>query len=384
MKTNESKQQKANLKLSYELASVWFGAHVGPGFATGAMLCIYFTGCGWNALWMPMVTMILEGIVFYSAMETARTYHAFTYRKVVDVIFAPFNKVIGPIVDIVTCWTGFLGLGVTFAACGTIMNSMLGWPELVGSTLMAVISIVIAIYGQKLVRKVSGILSIALLAVLIVTCVGTIALQWDTLAGYITSRYVPEGVTGWNIFMYIILYCAFCSGHSNHVVACSDAITCEKESRWAAIFGALMNGSMMTLVVLSMLAFVPDVFGMDSPFVYALGQTFPGAVSIIYAVFLNLALASSGVTIVYGLAKRAQDWVPKSVEKETSRLLIPSLIFSVAGIAVSSMGLYGLFSGPFKYNNYVYIFMVVIPYIFIAPMKYRKKQRELDQQAQQS
>ncbi len=374
-------KQKPNLKLSYELASVWFGAHVGPGFATGAMLCMYFTSCGWNALWMPIVTMALEGIVFYSAMEMARTHKAFTYRKVVDAIFHPFHKVLGPLIDFITCWTGFLGLGVTFAACGSSLNSLFGWPKMIGNILMAVASVLIALYGQKLVRKVSGGLSICLLAVLSITCIVTIVSQWDTIAGYISSRYVPEGIDGKQIFMFIILYCAFCSGHSNHVVACSDAISNEKESRWAAVFGTLMNGCMMTLIVLSMLAYIPDVFGMDSPFVYTLGQTFPSGVTIIYAVFLNLALISSGVTIVFGLAKRAQEWVPQSVKKESTRLLIPSVLFSVAGILVSSMGLYGIFSGPFKYNNYVYIFILVIPYIFIAPFRYRRKQKELDEQS---
>ena len=70
---NESKAvTKGTLAAGFSVASVWFGTHVGAGFATGNQVLNYYVQYGWTAVLFPLISMGILAYVIYVIMKFAR------------------------------------------------------------------------------------------------------------------------------------------------------------------------------------------------------------------------------------------------------------------------------------------------------------------------
>ena len=63
---------KGTLAAGFSVASVWFGTHVGAGFATGNQVLQYYVGYGWTAVIFPLISMGILAYVIYVIMKFAR------------------------------------------------------------------------------------------------------------------------------------------------------------------------------------------------------------------------------------------------------------------------------------------------------------------------
>ena len=57
--------QKSSWAAAFTVASVWFGTHVGGGFASGNQVIQYFAQYGWTAAIFPLLAMGLLAYVIY-------------------------------------------------------------------------------------------------------------------------------------------------------------------------------------------------------------------------------------------------------------------------------------------------------------------------------
>ena len=53
----DNKKLKSSWAAAFTVASVWFGTHVGAGFATGNQVVNYFVQYGWTAAIFPLLAM---------------------------------------------------------------------------------------------------------------------------------------------------------------------------------------------------------------------------------------------------------------------------------------------------------------------------------------
>lgn len=56
---------KGTWAAGFSVASVWFGTHVGAGFATGNQVLSYFVNYGWTAVIFPLISMGILAYVIY-------------------------------------------------------------------------------------------------------------------------------------------------------------------------------------------------------------------------------------------------------------------------------------------------------------------------------
>ncbi|OUO93420.1 hypothetical protein [Cloacibacillus sp. An23] len=76
------------------VACVWFGTHIGPGFASGAQLVQYFVGYGWLGVYVgPIVLMIISSWIVYYVLETCRLYQVYNYHDFYNVVFGRYRKI---------------------------------------------------------------------------------------------------------------------------------------------------------------------------------------------------------------------------------------------------------------------------------------------------
>ena len=82
---------KSGLATMFSVAAVWFGTHVGGGFATGNQTVQYFVKFGYTALFMPAIIIILLGWCYYNGAVMAKNHKAFRYDELAHHLYAPFS-----------------------------------------------------------------------------------------------------------------------------------------------------------------------------------------------------------------------------------------------------------------------------------------------------
>ena len=68
----DNKKLKSSWAAAFTVASVWFGTHVGAGFATGNQVVNYFVQYGWTAAIFPLLAMGILAVVMYIMMKFAK------------------------------------------------------------------------------------------------------------------------------------------------------------------------------------------------------------------------------------------------------------------------------------------------------------------------
>ena len=64
----DNKKLKSSWAAAFTVASVWFGTHVGAGFATGNQANTYYVGLGWAGIVSAIVAMLLLTLTMREAM----------------------------------------------------------------------------------------------------------------------------------------------------------------------------------------------------------------------------------------------------------------------------------------------------------------------------
>ena len=89
---SSSTASRAGWGTAFSVASVWFGTHVGGGFATGNQAIQYYVQYGWLASFLPMVAMGILALVLKELMTMAITRKMYTYKEVFTELWAPYTK----------------------------------------------------------------------------------------------------------------------------------------------------------------------------------------------------------------------------------------------------------------------------------------------------
>ena len=95
-------RHSGDIKRSFPMAATQLGSHIGPGFASGVILVVYFARYGSHVLWMVPLLFVLCCIFYYLCIEWSRLTKKYDRLSFFNNIYAPYNKAAMPIVDIVT------------------------------------------------------------------------------------------------------------------------------------------------------------------------------------------------------------------------------------------------------------------------------------------
>lgn len=69
---SENSKSKVGFLTAFQVAAVWFGAHVGGGFATGNQTMNFFVKYGWHSIWLPAVIIIIIGLTYRESLVLAK------------------------------------------------------------------------------------------------------------------------------------------------------------------------------------------------------------------------------------------------------------------------------------------------------------------------
>lgn len=153
---------KGTLAAGFSVASVWFGTHVGAGFATGNQVIQYYVSYGWTAVLFPLLSMGILAYVIYVIMKFARLRgldnYADTFRELwspypwLSITFEIFYIII-ILAAVAAAISGAAGLLDDFMHIGTLASTLI----------VAVLLIVLCLFGVKLIIAASTVLSTGIL-----------------------------------------------------------------------------------------------------------------------------------------------------------------------------------------------------------------------------
>ena len=353
----DNKKLKSSWAAAFTVASVWFGTHVGAGFATGNQVVNYFVQYGWTAAIFPLLAMGILAVVMYIMMKFAKlsgfdnykdTYRALYPKPWMEVFFEIFYIII-ILAAVASCVDG----------AGGIVKSLIDLPDIVCNLVIIALLILLSIFGVDLIIKASTVLSTAILIVTAILVIMGFVVPIDAVAqelatenaayasipaiADVTSQKGLEGV--WRgVFVYAAFQCVSVPA----MIAASTELT-HKGVKRASILGWLMNGGALAASGAMLLRWYPiltaikstgvdtvasiaarhigDVMKLPNQSVVTLMGSGYTWLFIVYTILLFCAFVSTSVTLVYSMIQRFEGHCfPKAIKSKAVRSVIVGLI----------------------------------------------------------
>jgi uncharacterized membrane protein YkvI len=366
-------KKKVVLPAVIGVAAVWFGSHAGGGFATGRQEVEFFVQFGWHSLWIGMLAMLIMGAAIFFGLELARVYKTHDYKSFFKKLYAPYEIVFANLWDLLYLYATLLGTAVAIAGASELLNQSLHIPYGIAVIIIGGILLLFTVFGSGLVRSASAAMAAFIVgALLIVTFLG-IKMGAANLGNVVSQKITTAGFG--KILWMALLYGAFQSVLIAPIVSVSEPLKTRKNSFMAALYGFLVNGTMLTLVCIMLLSFYPAVVKEKLPVYFVTTQLGHNWLYALYSLILFFALISTGVGLIFGVVKRfeaawtKENRIFKTVRIKRITICVTCLLVSTG---ISLFGLIAIVAKGYGSLGYGAIFLNIIPLLIIAPIKIKK------------
>ncbi|MDY3051638.1 MAG: beta-carotene 15,15'-monooxygenase [Ndongobacter sp.] len=369
----DNKKTNVGWGVIFSVAAVWFGTHVGGGFATGNQTMQYFVGYGWPTVFMPFLIICLLGWCYYNGTVMAKNHQAFRYDELAQHLYSPFGTAGKIFFDIAFFILVVVGAGIAIAGAGSLFENLFGLNYYIGIIGTGLIFFVLTIFGADLVRKSSTIISLFILVALLCLLVPGLSSGAANLKVLLSEGYM-EG--SWlDCIWKGLLYAGFQSLVVASIISTSQPLKTSKSCARFAIMGVVLNGVMIALCAIMLLSYMPGIKENTLPILEIAKQQNIGLLTVAYSVSLFGAFVTTGVGVVFGLVARFENVVLTGVPIVQRRMLISFLALLVS-VIMSVVGLTKLVAVGYGWIGRVCVFFLVIPLAIIAPIKNRKFKKE--------
>ena len=389
-----NKAAKGTWAAAFTVGSVWFGTHVGGGFASGNQVVSYFSQYGIWAAVLPILAMGLLALVMYTVMKFAKLSGFTNYKDTFSALYPkPWMEVFFEIFYIVIL---LAAVAAAVAGAGEVLANFFGVDysmtanKLIFNLIIVAVLIILSIFGVKLVIAASTVLSIAIListAVVVIAGFDAISAQLLAENGLEAAAYVDN--TGEAIWRGIFVYAAFQCVSIPAMIASSEGLTLKGVKR-ANILGWLMNGLALAASTAMLARWYPllkalqdgGVAGFTTAASGIPNQTVLTLVGIkwlmvIFSVLLFCAFVSTSVTLVFTMIQRFQGHCfPKAIPNEKIRGVIVGVVVIAICFAISLLGLGNIIKYAYGYDGYYAILVIFLPVLIWGLPKVKKLSAE--------
>ena len=391
---NKNSSLKSGWAVAFTVASVWFGTHVGGGFASGNQVVNYFSQYGWTAAIYPIIAMGILALIMYVVMKFAKLGGYTNYKDTFAALYPkPWMEVFFEIFYIVIL---LAAVAAAVAGAGEVLANFIGVDYTVASNkimfnlIIVAVLIVLSIFGIKLVRAASTVLSTAILITTAVVVIAGFAADFDAISAKLLTENAlqPAAYTvapGKAIWLGIVVYAAFQCVSIPAMIAASEDLSVKGIKR-ANILGWLMNGLALCASGAMLTRWYPllatlqanGIEGFTNAVSGIPNQTVLTLVGIkwiiaIFSILLFSAFVSTSVTLVFTMIQRFQGYCfPKAITNEKVRGVIVGVIVIAICFAISLLGLSGIIKYAYGYDGYYAILVIFIPVLIWGIPKIKK------------
>jgi uncharacterized membrane protein YkvI len=338
---------------------------IGGGYATGRELAEYFAPAGpWGGLAGMLLATAIWSLIAALTFALARAMGTYDYHSF-------FQRLLGP------AWVAFevayvifviLILAVFGAAAGAIGAALFGWPDIVGSALLAVAIVGIVTFGAHSVEELFKYASILIYAVYGLFLILALASFGDGIAnGFATAPsasgdWVSGGLTyaSYNIVGAVIVLPML-----RHLTSQRDAVVAGVIAGPLAMLPAI-------LFFAAMMAFYPGIADETLPSDFLLNQMGVPAFHLLFQVMIFAALLESGVGAVHAINERIAGTLlaRRGIELgRSARALIASAILIGCVFVAARIGLVELIASGYRLLAWLFLLVFVAPLLTIGVVR---------------
>jgi uncharacterized membrane protein YkvI len=355
----------------FTVASVWFGTHVGGGFATGKQIIQYFVQYGWTAAVYPLLAMGMLAYIMFVMMRFARLRGIDNYKDAFCELWQPYPKM-ELTFELFYIIIILAAMASAVAGAASLVESLLGLPYGLSVVIIAAVLVVLSIFGVKLIITASTILSTGILIVTGIMVVSGISTHTAQI-GTALSAGISSPLTAF--WRGVLVYCAFQCVSIPAMIAAATTLN-QGGVKKAAILGGLMNGIALALSGLMLLGWYDEIVAagkLTLPNLFVAQSIGWNWLIGVYSILLFCAFISTCITLVYTMINRFEGKMfPKQITNViVRRTLVGAIVIGIC-MSISFLGLSSIVKYGYGYCGYLSLVVVVLPVLFIGTRKNKK------------
>lgn len=369
----EKKKRKLQIPIFLGVASVWFGTHAGPGSASGNMTASYYASFGKWGFITPIIAMGIMALAIYYALEYSRLKGITSFNEFTKSFFHPYEKIFLAFYEVTFLVTVLMVLGGSLATGAEIMKEYWNLPILIGTGLLILAAMVLSMYGQRLVRSSSTVMTIFIVfALTAIAVAGLASPDSDFMGQWQSTSFADHSFLDAAILA--IVYAGFMSaGTMANTISVSEGLRSKKDSLKAAGIGMLMNIFLILIVVVLLFAY-PQNLNDTLPNFTIINNTNISFLIFAYVIMVVLAVLSSIVSYAFTSLARYSSLLP--IKEGMTRDIVTLLLLFVITFSISLLGLDVIVSQGYKYIGYAVIPTLIIPTIALGGRKIKEAEKE--------
>jgi len=322
----------------------------------------------------PLLAMGILAFVIYIVIEYCRQNELTSYKEFFNHFFSPYEKVFSILFDILFFFTYFMVVGASLATGGKILANQIGLPYLVCAAFIGFISLMLIIYGEKLIRDANSVMTWLMLGIIVLLLFFALRSPQSTFS---TEWATNKWETGklWPAIMAAVVYASFqVTGAIGSVASVTKGLESKTESKKAALFGFITNSALIMMIFMMQYGY-PQLTKAEMPNYEILKLLNIPIMYWVYVLLVELAVVSTVIGLNNGVVTRVQKYV--KVSNEMLRSIGLNVIFMLGALAVSLLGLTKIVGPGFTMLGYMCLPLVILPIIFIGFKKVLKNVKEL-------
>ena len=377
------------LSVGLGMGAVWFATHAGAGFATGNQEVNFYVKYGWYAIFLPIISMLILGWAHRNALVIAKDNNAHDYKSYTNALFHPYEKILGPIADLL--FIGFLITGVCASIAGAAsLLQKWGLPYGIGLIIVGATLAILTTYGGDLVIRVLKYKAYFLIVSLALVTILGIKAGLPNIQQLVAAKATfgaGFGTALWNM----IVYAGFQSVTAFAIVSISHNIKTTRQCNAFMLSGTLLNGLFLAAVTIMLFGFAPGILKQTLPvYTVATSLGIPW-LQVLYTLILFVALIGTGVGVVYSSVAFFQnlklwDKLGSNFENMRVRRVCSSVFTIIVCTGISVVGLTTVIVKGYGTLGKVAIFLLLIPEIVVGTIKIRnaaqrRKEQGIDEES---
>lgn len=342
-------------------AGTYFGLTVNAAFMSGGMAYSYFAKFGWCAIFFPILSMALIVFMIWQATNAAANRGCRSARQWADWAFHPYEKIFGPIFDVITLFGYCLSCATGIAGMGQLLNEWLGFSYTAVCIVYTIFIVLIAVTNASVVSKFGGIVSLLLVVCMLFVYPAIISQNSAALTNYVSNRVMfDDNTIGGALWQSLVLF-GFQGMSIGGMMALrrSGGFSTRRDAKWIMIIGGSVTTVFLVLSVLAVLNTLPEsASGM--PLFTAINAMNSPRLLTMYRLSMLLALATSNGPGLYGMAGRWAMALKKPLNHRL-RMLICAIVIIAISYGISTFGLTAIIAKGWAYMGTIGIFLYGIP-----------------------
>ena len=339
------------MKNCIKIALVIIGALIGAGFASGQEIYLFFFSYGKRGIFGIAVSAILLGIIIYKTMIIIKKNKITTYKEfLLSIVPEKWRKekvleIINIIINIFILITFY----IMIAGFGGYLAETIKIPQIIGSSILAIMCVIIMSKETKGIVKVSEII-VPILIVFIVV-IGVYTVISTNVANKIEQMNIIKGIS---LLVSRVLYSSYNTILLIPVLISVNNIIDRREVSKTSIVITFMIFLLATAVFVSMLKIDVNIKRIEMPVSYVI-STQLSKLKVLYGIVILTSILTTAISLIAGLMQNV---------KEKSNKKIMLCLICISSIFISQIGFSALINFLYPIFGYIGIIQILLIAIF--------------------